>query len=56
MYLSYLQTAELVRCIERTEQKLSTGSQQLTNKNRDVLTGVLEDLYEELRSRQVTLC
>lgn len=55
LYVSYLTTRELVACVERIDDKLSTPGVRLTNTERELLRGIRADLLRELGRRQLSL-
>jgi hypothetical protein len=55
LYVNYLLTSELVRAIERVEQKLCTAEVQRNLKRKQVLENVRSDLLRELGGRQLQL-
>jgi hypothetical protein len=54
LYVSYLSTSSLIRCVEDLERKLN-GRPIVSNARAEVLGNVRDDCLEELARRQGTL-
>ena len=54
-YVDYLTTDEVVAAIERIEQRLVVDNGMMIVEKRRVLNQVLQDLYQVLRQRQMSL-
>lgn len=55
LYVHYLSTTTLVRCIDDIERQLSTSWDELGGRRRELLSGIKEDCLVELAGRQLTL-
>ena len=55
VYVHYLSTSELVRCLERVQARLVHRKDELSTRTAELYEGIRDDLAAELASRQLPL-